>query len=156
VGVSITAGDATVLTDARGRYEISSPQTSLVLTALIPPHGYEGGFSGFGTLTPGERNFVVRRIVRVTIQPPTTVPVSDGTDWYGVSPTVEFDTGAAERLAGTREEQVRLTSSNLAVLSIRSDGGRPVVEGRSPGMATVTGVYWGVASSPATVQVVPR
>ncbi len=156
-GVSITAGDATGVTDATGRYEFRSARTSLVVTAVIPPNGYEGRYSGDGTLTPGEHNFIVRRISRIEIHPSRNpVPVSDGTNWYGVSPTVEFGTGEVELLSGTREQNVRLTSSDPTVLRTRTDGGRPVIEGVSPGAATVTATYWSVTSSPVTVQVVPR
>jgi hypothetical protein len=154
--VSITAGDTSTVSGSNGRYVLRSERASLNVLAVIPPSGYEGGFSGYETMTPGERTLVVRRITRVTIQPPATVPVSDGTRWYGVSATAEFDTGAAERLTGAREDLIRLTSSNPAVLSPRRDGDRPVVEGLSRGTASVTAIYWGVESAPVTIQVRPR
>lgn len=128
---------------------------SLYVDAVLPPNGYEGTYSGNGTLTPGERNFVVRRIARLTIRSGLTIPVSDGTRWFGVNPIVEFETGEVERLAGTREEQVRATSNNPEILRIRRDSGRPVVEGLLPGTATVVATYWGVVSSPGTFEVVP-
>jgi len=107
-------------------------------------------------MTPGRHDFVVRRIIRLTIMPPSSVPVSDGTNWYGVSPTVEFGTGEIDHLSGTREQSMSLISSGHSILRIRSDGGRPVIEGVSPGSATVTASYWGVSSASVTVQVVPR
>src|SRR6266550_8528588 len=146
-GVSVTAGNLTVVTDASGRYEFRTAMTSLTVTAIIPPNGYEGRFSGDGTLTPGVRNFTVRRITRLTLLAPTSIPVSDGTRWFGVSPTVEFSNGVSERLTGTREEMVRLTSTNPAVVRPRTDGGRPVIEGIEAGTAGISATYWGVASS---------
>jgi hypothetical protein len=155
-GVSMTAGGITTVTDAAGRYEIRSQSMALVVTSMMPPAGYEGGFSGYGTLTPGRRDYALRRITGITISSRSPIPVTDGTLWFGVVPTVTYATGEVARLAGASEENVQLTSSDSAVLRTRRDSGRPVIEGVAPGTATVTATYWSVASPPVTVQVIPR
>jgi hypothetical protein len=158
-GVTIRAETATAVSDTSGRYEFRSQQQSLTVTGVLPPNGYEGslGGHGYGILTPGSRDFVVRKVVKLTLTiTAPVVPVSDGTLWYGVSPTVEYGTGETVRLTGIREEAVVLTTSDPSVLKTRRDSGRPVVEGISPGTAVLTGGYWGVASAPVIVQVIPR
>jgi hypothetical protein len=154
--VSITAGGVTGITNANGRYELRSAQSSLMVTALVPPNGYEGRYSGDGTLSPGEHNFVARRIVKLTVNTFTVIAVTDGVTFHSLHPRVEFDGGAVELLAGTHEENVQPMSSNRAVVDARHHGGVPVIVGISPGSAVVTATYWSVSSVPMTVQVIPR
>ncbi|MGE4162114.1 MAG: hypothetical protein AB7G23_10310 [Vicinamibacterales bacterium] len=155
-GVSNTAGGITATSDGAGRYEMKSSASSLAVTAVVPPSGYEGGYRGYGTLTPGEHDIQTRRVVRLTVAPPATLALSDGTYWRGVNPTVEYDTGVTTLLTGSREEDVRITTSNEAILKPRRDGGRPVIEGLSLGTASVTATYWGVMSTAVSVEVVPN
>lgn len=157
-GVEVRTSGGSATTNSSGRYQFSSTSPSVTVSSLTPPTGYEGNAtgSGLGTMTPGSRDFTTRQITQVTLLPPTSIAVSDGTLKYGVSPTVRFATGEEERLSGTREEQVRLSSSSEAVLRTGTTGGRPVIEGVAPGTATITGSYWGVSSSSVAVQVVPR
>jgi hypothetical protein len=151
--VEIRTDVGTVTTDASGRYEIRSSRSTVGGLSLRPADGYEGRASGLGTLTPGQRDFVARRIVRFTISPPPTIPVSDGTLWYSVLPRVLFGTGEEERVTGSQGDEVVLTCSNSTILRCRRDGGQPVIEGLSPGTASVTGEYWGVRSADASVRV---
>ena len=93
---TVSGSSRAVVTDANGRYQFQSTQNSLIVASLVPPTGYEGAYTGLGTITPGEHDFIARHIIRFTIRPPGTVAVSDGTNWHGVSSTAEFGTGVAE------------------------------------------------------------
>jgi hypothetical protein len=152
--VQIRTDVATVTTDASGRYEIRSTKSSVVVRSLHPADGYEGGYSGYGPpLTPGRRDFVARRIVRVTIVSPGTIPVSDGTLWYSVNPRALYGTGEEERLSG---DEFFGTCSPDTILKCRKDSGLVVIEGLAPGTGRVSVLYWGVRSAEVSVEVTPR
>lgn len=156
-GVLIRAAGERATTDAAGRYEIRTTASSLPVDDLTPPNGYEGG-SGYGTLTPGERDLVVKRITAFSIHPSTSCYPSDGTERRNVQPRVEYATGGGGTLAGNRNYNVSLTSSSPNVVRVATGGSGDgaYTECLSPGTATITGVYWGVVSAPVTIQVLPR
>ena len=160
-GVSISGGPADwrAVTNAQGRYEIRSYAGLLSISRVEPPVGYEGDYSyRYVSLTPGENKpIITRRILRLWINVSPTCRVSDGTDRRNVGPLVTFDTGESESLIGSRGYNVRMYSSNQAVV-LASTGGSAdgaYTECLSPGTATVYGTYWGVNSNAVTVQVLP-
>jgi len=153
-GVTVRGGPDSAVTDANGRYEFHS-QYSSVAGWLRPPAGYErkpiDPTASF-PLAPGQ-NLTVRRITGVTISPPSTVTATAGR--VSVNARVTFDTGQVE---SPYDDSFVMTSTNLTVLGAGSGHGLgpAYVEGLSAGSASVTGTYFGVASSTYQVQVLPR
>ncbi|HEV8398048.1 MAG TPA: carboxypeptidase-like regulatory domain-containing protein [Vicinamibacterales bacterium] len=153
-GATVEGADSISVTDANGHYEFSSRFNS-VAGRVRTPDGYEPKpVSSTMTfpLEPGQ-NITVRRITRVSVWPPATVPVSDGTDRRSVRTEVEFDTGQVE---SPHVDAMQLSSSDPSVLKAAVVAGSAYVEGVKLGSAQVTGRYFGVLSAPQTVQVIPR
>jgi hypothetical protein len=154
VGATVRGGPNSASTDANGRYEFRSPYSS-VPGNVYPPAGYERKpvrVTDSFNLTPGQ-NITIRRITNLTIDPGTTIRVGER---RFVSSQVTFDTGALESPV---LEIIELTSSEASILKTGSGSAemdRISIWGVAPGTASVSGRYFGVASSPKQLQVVPQ
>jgi hypothetical protein len=152
-GATVRGGPHSGTTDANGRYEFRSPYDS-VPGNVFPPPGFERKpvrFTDTFVLTPGQ-NITIRRITGLTMSAPATIAVGVRST---VSSQVTFDTGAVESPV---LEVFELSSSAPAILragsgSLETD--RVAVWGVAPGLASITGRYFGVSSPARQVQVVP-
>lgn len=140
-----------VTTNGAGQYQGESNSAS-VKVRLSPPDGYEGTTYD-AAIAAGENNFVTKRVVRVTLKGPPTIPKSDGTTRNTVTAYGEFDTGETRTLKG-RDPAVLLSSNPSVVRARGADGDSLAVEGLvSGGSAEITATFWGVLSAGITVQV---
>ena len=150
VGATVRGGPNSGLTDANGRYEFRSPYSPPVPGNVYPPAGYERkpvySYESF-PLSPGQ-NITIRRIMSVSISPPTTLKVGAH---ESMGPRISFDTGQIESPVFDYFERSVSDPTVLRFLAVFG----ALVEGVKPGTASVTGSYFGVSAGTKQIQVVP-
>jgi hypothetical protein len=149
-GASITGSNCfSATTDASGRYDSTSTCSTLVM-GVQPPTGFQGVLAYFApTFQPGEHDFTTKRIVQVGLSAPAHVPVSDGTERFGIHVSATFDDGTNRTLKA--EDYITITTTGSSIGVHGADGDDLEVEGLSPGSANLTAIFWGVSSAPVTV-----
>jgi hypothetical protein len=136
-------------TDSRGYYELNVPADRLSqFRVASTPKTYEGDGSYGVDVSPGQRDFVSRKVVSVS---GLTYQLTVG-NRHEYRPSARFDDGTSRLLGG--HDPVQPTASDATILRVGgTDGSSLYIDGLAPGNVTTVIGFWGTNSEIGTVTV---